>query len=100
MGVEEGVGQVSGPVEVRCGGFFFGTGDDPLGVDTMVVYIEVPGSQAGEINIGEGVGGVDLFGSPRQRAGVNIGESELGGADVETAGRGINVKVKNSRPGG
>ena len=99
-GVEEGVGQVSGPVEVRCGGFFFGTGDDPQGVDSMVVYVEVPGSQAEEINVGEGVGGVNRFHRPRKRAGVDIGESELGGAGAETAGRGVNVEVKNIRRGG
>ena len=63
-GSEEGVGQVNGPVEVGCGCHFFGVGDDPHGVGTMVVYVEVPGSQAGEINVGEGVGGSTDFVDP------------------------------------
>ena len=61
----------------------------------MVVYVKGPSSQAGEGNIGEGIGGVDQFSRPRKRARVNIGESKLGGAGAETAGRGINIKVKN-----
>ena len=99
-GVEEGVGQVSGPGEVGCGGFFFGAGDNPQGVDSVVVYVEVPGSQAGEVDVGEGVGGADRFCRPRERAGVNVGESKLGGVGAETASRGVNIKVKNIRRGG
>ena len=57
----------------------------------MVVYVEVPGSQAGEVNVREGVGGVDRFRRPGKRARVNIGKSKLGGAGTEAAGRGINV---------
>ena len=63
----------------------------------MVVYVEVPGSQAGEINVGEGVGGVGRFGGPGEGARVNIGKLELGGAGAKAAGRGIKVKVENIR---
>ena len=63
----------------------------------MVVYVKVPGSQAGEINVREGVGGVDRFGGPGEGARVNIGKPKLGGASAEAAGRGINIKVKKIR---
>ena len=57
----------------------------------MVVYVKVPGSQAGEGDIGDGIGGVDRFCRSWKRAGVDIGECELGGAGAEASGRGINV---------
>ena len=63
----------------------------------MVVYVDVSGSQAGEVNIWEGIGGVDRFRRPRKRAGVDIGESELGGRGAEAASGGINIKVKHIR---
>ena len=66
----------------------------------MVVNVEIPGSQAGDGNIGKGIGGVDRLCRPSKRARVNIGESEIGGAGAEATGRGINVKVKNIRRGG
>ena len=94
-GVEEGVGQVGGPVEVGCRGFFFRAGGDSQRVGSVVVYVKVPGNQAGEVNIREGGGGVNRLGGPREGAGVDICESKLGGAGVEAAGGGINIKVKN-----
>ena len=66
----------------------------------MVVYVKIPGSQGMEIKVGEGIGGVDRLRRPREGARVNVGESELGGAGAETAGRGINVKVEHIRRGG
>ena len=59
------------------------------------MYVEVPGNQAGEVHVGEGVGWVDRLGRPREGAGVDIRESETGGSGVEAAGRGINVEVKD-----
>ena len=58
----------------------------------MVVYVKVPGSQAGDVNVGEGIGGVDRFGGPREGARVNIGDPKFGGASAEAAGRGINSR--------
>ena len=88
---------MSGPVEIGCGGFFFQAGDDPQGVDSMVVYVKVPGSQAGEIKVGKVVGVVDRFGGPGEGARVDIGKPEFGGAGAKATGRDINVKVKNIR---
>ena len=64
------------------------------------MYLEVSGSQAGEIKVRKGVGGVDRFGGPREGARVNIGESEIGRTGAETTGRGINIQMKNLRRGG
>ena len=50
---------MGGPVEVGCGSFPFRAGDDSSGVDSMVVYIKVPGNQAGEGNVREGFGWVN-----------------------------------------
>ena len=66
----------------------------------MVVYVKVPGNQAGEVNVRESVGGVNRFGGPREGAGVDICESKLGGASAEASGGGINIKVKNLCRGG
>ena len=63
----------------------------------MVVYVKVPGGQAGEINVGEGVGGVDRSCGPGEGARVDISESESGGAGAKATGRGINIKVENIR---
>ena len=63
----------------------------------MVMYVEVPNNQAGEVNVGEGVGGVNRFGGPGEGARVNIGKPKLGGAGAKAAGRGVDVKVKNIR---
>ena len=35
----------------------------------MVVYVEIPGNQDGEMNIGEGGGGVDRFSSTQEESG-------------------------------
>ena len=63
----------------------------------MVVYVKVPGNQAGEGNVREGIRGVDQLSGPREGARVNIGESKLGGAGTIPPGRGISVKVENLR---
>ena len=63
----------------------------------MVVYVKVPGSQAGEINVGEGVEGVDRLDGPGEGASVNIGKSEFGGAGAKASGRVINIKMKMIR---
>ena len=61
----------------------------------MVVYVEMPGDQAGEGNVREGVGRVDRFRGRREGAGVNIGESEFDGTSAKAAGRGVNVEVED-----
>ena len=61
----------------------------------MVVNVEVPGDQAGEVNIWESSGGFNRFGGPRKGAGVDICKSKLTGVGAKAAGRGINVEVKN-----
>ena len=66
----------------------------------MIVYVNVPGSQAGEVNVRKVVGGVNRFGGPREGAGLDLRESKLGGAGAEAAGGGINIKVKNLCRGG
>ena len=66
----------------------------------MIGYVEVSGGQAGEVNVGEGVGGVDRLGGLWEGAGVAIRESKLGGAGAEAAGGGINIEVKNLCRGG
>ena len=66
----------------------------------MIVFDKVPSSQAGEVNVREGVGGVNRLGGPREGAAVDVRESKLGGAGAEAAGGGINIKVKNLYRGG
>ena len=57
------------------------------------MYVEVSGNQAGEVNVGEGVGWVDRLRGPREGAGVDIRKSKFGGSGVVATGRGIDVEV-------
>ena len=61
------------------------------------MYVEVPSNQAGEVNVGEGVGQAHRLGGPREGAGVDICKSKLCGGGAKTTSGGINVKVKNFR---
>ena len=67
-GVEEGVGQIGGPIKIRSRGLFFRAGGYPQGVGGRVVYVEVSGNQAGEVNVGEASdGSTDLVDPGRER---------------------------------
>ena len=61
----------------------------------MVVYVKVPGDQAGEVNITEGIGRANRFGRPGEGAGVDICQSEFGGAGAEAAVGGVNIEVNS-----
>ena len=70
-------------------------GDNPQGVDSVVVYVKVPGDQAGEVNVGEGIEGADRFGGPGEGTRVNIRKPKFGGAGAEAASGGKNIKVED-----
>ena len=61
----------------------------------MVVYVEVPGNQAGEGNVREGFGRGNRLAGPREGTRVDIGEPKFGGAGAEASRRGINIEVKD-----
>ena len=51
----------------------------------MVVHVEIPGSQAGEVDFGEVIKGVNRFAGPWEAARVNIGEPDLEGRGADAA---------------
>ena len=93
--VEEGVGQVGGPIEIGCRGLLLRAGGYSQRFGSGVLYVEVPGNQAGEVNVREGVGRAHRLGGPGEGTGVDVCESKLSGSGVKTTCWGINIEVKD-----